>query len=189
MDIHQLQATYQQEQDRILLRLNTRTQEEFRLWLTRRMVKNFYPHLVEVSKRMGGDTAHHVSHDGGLADDLAGFQQQESLATADFETPFSGETTALPAGSEPLLVTQMKISQLDDHNLHLALEEKMADGSTTRAFEVTLGLPIIHALLHLLDLVIKSADWGLTPVPGVPASEPSPGMDAFETAERPQYLN
>ena len=88
-----------------------------------------------------------------------------------------------------LLVTQMKISQLDDHNLHLALEEKMADGSTTRAFEVTLGLPIIHALLHLLDLVIKSADWGLTPVPGVPASEPSPGMDAFETAERPQYLN
>lgn len=31
MDIHQLQATYQQEQDRILLRLNTRTQEEFRL--------------------------------------------------------------------------------------------------------------------------------------------------------------
>jgi hypothetical protein len=173
MNIHQLQATYQVEQDRILLRLNTRTHEEFRVWLTRRMVKNIYPHLLQVSQRMGTDTAQSV--------------HQDSIAQADFQTSFSEAAAEHPVGVEPLLVSQIKITQLDDQTLHLALEEKTADAEATRAFEVSLSLPIIHALVHLLDLVLRGADWGIA-VP-TPAANDKPTLDAFETAERPIYLN
>jgi hypothetical protein len=194
MNIHQLQATYQVEQDRILLRLNTRTHEEFRVWLTRRMVKNIYPHLLQVSQRMGADTAQPVHHDGDQPQDLASFQHQDSIAQADFQTSFSETAAEHPVGAAPLLVSQIKITQVDDHTLHLALEEKTADADATRAFEVSLGLPIIHALLHLLDLVLKGADWGIVtatvPVhlPGNPPDD-KPTLDAFDAAERPVYLN
>ena len=37
MHIHQLNVSHVERQDRLLLRLNTQTAEEFRFWLTRRM--------------------------------------------------------------------------------------------------------------------------------------------------------
>jgi len=187
MNIHQLQASYQQEQDRILLRLNTRTGEEFRLWLTRRMTLVALPHLTQMSQRMGSTSAEGVSHDGAQAGDLAHFKQQESLAQADFQTPYS-DTTQLPAGDTPLLVTQLRFTQLGDAMLRLAFEEKLAGAQSTRSFEVTLGLSIVHALLHLLEQVLKAAEWGTAAAPA-PSLPDTSELDAFATAERPVYLN
>ena len=45
MNIHQLSVTYDPLEDRVLLRVNTTTQEEVRVWLTRRMLTQMLPHL------------------------------------------------------------------------------------------------------------------------------------------------
>jgi hypothetical protein len=187
MHIHQLQASYQQEQDRILLRLNTRTGEEFRLWLTRRMTLVVLPHLTQMSQRMGSTSADAVSHDGAQAGDLAHFKQQESLAQADFQTPYS-DTTQLPAGDAPLLVTQVRFTQVGNGTLRLAFDEKLADVEPTRSFEVTLGLSIVHALLHLMEQVLKAADWAIAAAPA-PSKPDTTALDAFASAERPVFLN
>ena len=43
MQIHQLSVTYQAEQDRILLRINSTSGEEMRMWLTRRLMSGLWP--------------------------------------------------------------------------------------------------------------------------------------------------
>ena len=48
MNIHQLSVNYLQEQDRILLRINTSAGEELRLWLTRRLTLNLWPMLTKI---------------------------------------------------------------------------------------------------------------------------------------------
>jgi hypothetical protein len=190
MDLHQFQATYQREQDRILLRLNTRTNEEVRLWFTRRMLTNFYPHLVKSVRTMGNEAVQAISHDGGPSKDLAGFRQQETLAKADFSTPFNDVSVQYPAGIEPLLVTQIQVTQLANQTIRIAFEEKMPAGESVRKFEVSLALTMVQALQHLLEVVLKQSDWGIQaqPLPTAALDESEPA-DALELAQRPVYLN
>lgn len=192
MNIHQLQANYQLEQDRVLLRLNTQTGEEYRLWLTRRMAKGAFPHMVQQSQRMAAQSGEAVGHDGhhaaNKAADLATFRQQESLAKADFQTPYAEGVPQ--TGPTPLLVTHIHVTPVDDNTLRIGFEEKLPNADSKRQCEVTLSLTTIHALLHLLETVFKAADWGLgaEPAPGA-APEPDAELDVFAAVDRPVYLN
>lgn len=188
MDIHQLQASYQVEQDRILLRMNTRTQEEFSLWLTRRMVKGFLPHLTQLVTQSQIDTASPVSHDSADPNALANFQKQESVALADYATPFTGASPSQPAADAPLLVTKVHLTPVGKAGMRLVFEEQMAGSDTTRSFEVTLALPVMHNLLHLFEMVLPHADWGIAPT-AHPALEAGVEMDDFANAKPPTYLN
>ena len=188
MDIHQLQASYQMEQDRILLRLNTRSQEEFRLWLTRRMVKGFLPHLVQFVAQINVDTSQAISHDSGAPQGLAHFIQQESVALADYATPFAGPSASQPEKAEPLLVTKVHITMLGEAGVRLGFEEQMAGAEATRSFEVTLALPVVHNLLHLIEMVMAHADWDI-PTAGTHAEESMSGFGDFANAKPPTYLN
>lgn len=188
MDLHQFQATYQLEQDRILLRMNTRTHEEVRLWFTRRMLTNFYPHLVRTVRNMGNIEGEQVSHDGGQSRDLAAFRQQETLAKADFKTPFNDVSVQYPAGVDPLLVTQIQVTQLGPKTLRIAFEEKAAADAAMRKFEVSLDLNLIQALQHLLAVVLKQSEWSIDVGPAPKLADSTPA-DALEMAVRPVYLN
>jgi len=188
MDLHQFQATYQLEQDRILLRMNTRTHEEVRLWFTRRMLTNFYPHLVRSVRSMGNAPMEQISHDGGQGHDLAGFRQQETLAKSDFQTPFNDVSVQFPAGIEPLLVTQIQVTQLGSDTLRIAFEEKTESSTAVRKFEVSLALNMIQALQHLLEMVLKNSGWGIDLNPA-PVLVEAALADVLALAERPVYLN
>lgn len=188
MDLHQFQAAYQLEQDRILLRMNTRTHEEVRLWFTRRMLTNFYPHLVRSVRSMGNAPVEQISHDGGQGRDLAGFRQQETLAKSDFQTPFNDVSVQYPAGIEPLLVTQIQVTKLGPDALRIAFEEKLEGSAAVRKFEVTLALNMIQSVQHLLEMVLKNSQWGIDPNPAPVLVEAAP-VDALALAERPVYLN
>ena len=189
MMIHQLQATYQAEQDRILIRLNTRTGEELRLWLTRRMVKNLFPHILQATAELDGAAQMpFVSHDGPHQQDLTKFRKQESLQQADFKTPFSTEAPVLPLGSTPLLVTTVHITPSNEGSLRIGFVEQTPEVSESRQFEVTLAPPLLHGFMHLLESALKHADWGITLPEDEKPKETKP-LDAFASAEPPHYLN
>ena len=188
MLISQLQASYQARQDRILLRMNTQSSEEFRLWLTRRMVKSFLPHLVQVSAQLDRQTVQLVSHDGTSRDALSAFKKQESLALADFKTPYKAQALTLPMGREPLLVTTVHITPLDQQNLRLGFEEQADSGDQPRAFEITLGSVLLHSLLHLLELALTNADWGIV-VKDDPQPADSQVPEEWAAAKPPAYLH
>src|SRR6266568_9669874 len=116
MKIHQLSVTYLAEQDRILMRVNTATAEEMRLWLTRRLLLGLWPllsklltkHLLKLEAAGTSlDTA-----DEDLKRMLAEFRKEEFLRQADFETPYQEHQRQMPLGEEPLLITDVDAAPL-----------------------------------------------------------------------------
>lgn len=185
MQIHQLQASYQADQDRILLRLNTHSGEELRVWLTRRMLKGMLGHVQRL--------ADHIQL---LRKGPADSADDEAAALdGDFETPFEHSPDAeLPLGESPLLTTALHVTPQAENSLRVRFEEIM-DGTTepSRSMEITLGPELLVGFVQVLDAVLRVADWGIalqSPLPPAPAQEASTSpLDEFANATRPKYLN
>ena len=188
MKIHQLQATYLVEHDRILVRLNTHAGEELRLWLTRRMVKNLFPHMLQASVELAAPPALNTSHDGASRQALAEFKKQETLLQTDFATPFNPHAAVLPIGSDPLLATTVHVTPTEKGSLRIGFEEKVPGSAKPRSFEVTLGPGLLPGFMHLLELALKHADWGIALREVETVQETNP-LDAFAMAQAPKYLN
>ncbi len=188
MTIHQVQLTYVMEHDRILVRLNTHAGEELRLWLTRRMVRNLFPHIMEATDELIAEQITDGSHDGGDNSALAQFKKQESLLKADFSTPFNSQAAALPIGDAPLLATALHITPLEDRRLRIVFEENLPGAAATRSFEVTLGPELLHGFLHLLESALQNSDWGIGRQQGE-RSKAASEADILAAAEPGRYLN
>lgn len=188
MMIHQLQVSYVEAQDRLLVRLNTHGGQELRLWLTRSMMKKLLGHLLQAAGTPATPPGSLVSHDGSSSAALAQFKKQEALQQADFKTPFKAQASALPIGAAPLLATTVHIAPLAGGSLRLGFEDTSDASSASHGFEVTLDAPLLHGFMHLLDLALKEADWGLALSPAPEAQGPA-ALDAFVGAEPPRYLN
>ncbi len=184
MDIYQLQVSYLEHEDRILLRMNTRSNEEFRLWLTRRMVQSVFPHLTDITTRLNTQDSAMASHDGANPAALAAFKKQESLATADFQTPYRASVTSTPLGHAPLLVSKIHLTEVHGPSLRMGFEEQSHSRAQGRAFDVTLNASVMHSLLHLLEAAMQQSNWGLS----LPA-KPSDAFNILATATPPAYLN
>ncbi len=187
MIIHQLQASYEMEQDRILVRMNTRNAEELRLWLTRRMVRNLFPHLTEVTTEMVSRQTSDSHHDGANISALKEFKKQESLQRCDFSTPFNSQATAWPVGDAPLLVSTVRLTPGETGTMCLRFEESLPGVPQARSFSVTLNHELLHGFLHLLESALQPADWGIALVHGL-NSKDSSTLDDFDLV-KPQYLN
>ena len=188
MTIHQLQVSYVMEQDRILVRWNTHAGEELRLWLTRRMVKNLFPHMLEATTQLVTDQSQLASHDGADGRALTQFKKQESLQQADFSTPFDSSAAVLPLGNAPLLATTVQMTPGQGGALRIRFEEHLPGVEGVRSFEVTLRQDLLHGFVHLLEIALQNADWGMT-MTGVGVPEDASVTDAFANAEPPRYLN
>lgn len=189
MQIHQLQASYQADQDRILLRLNTHSGEEMRVWLTRRMLKGMMGHVQQLADQirpLRPGVSETESDEG--AHDAAALDN-------DFGAPFEYSLeTALPLGELPLLTTALHVSPDADNSLKVRFDE-VFDGSTeaARSMEVIFGPELLVGFVQILDAVLRVTDWGMTlrsPLPAAPAQESSGNLlDDFSNATRPKYLN
>jgi hypothetical protein len=188
MTIHQLQASYVTEQDRILVRLNTHAGEELRLWLTRRMVRNLFPHMIKLTTELIAPRTQNSDRDGTDSKASVQFKIQESLRQADFETPFNTQATALPIGESPLLATTVHITPSEGGGLRIGFEEKVPELAGSRSFEVTLGQDLLHGFMRLLESALQQADWGMTLTP-LDQRADAEVADVFAAAEPPQYLN
>jgi len=170
MDIHQLSVNYIREQDRVLVRINTRAGEELRFWMTRRLTRNLRPHLNATAVELDTRSVNAPVTDPGAKEMLSEFKRQETLANADFKTPYAAAPQALPLGPEPLLVTHVQIGKPDKGHVKVGLEERLGEGKEPRGFQMSLSMDLLHGLLHLLDTAVKAADWQLgEPSAGTPA--------------------
>lgn len=151
--IDQFQLRFDAEQDRLLLRLNTSDRQEFRLWLTRRMVARLWPVLRAA---LESDELVRSQPDRVARDAVLSFQQDKALAQADFQSAFREEAEALPLGDAPVLVTKAQLSAAPQAGRLLRL-------AATRGPSVQVGLTpfMLHAFCRLLVQAVAQADWGL----------------------------
>ena len=160
MKIHQLSASHDDRQDRLLLRLNTQDSQEFRFWLTRRMVARLLPaighSLVKLEAAQPGVAAADAHSQRILTD----MKREAFLQKADFTTPYTSKPGPYPLGSEPMLVTDAQLSLQPNGSLQVVFQEK--NGNSSQSCHLNLQAPLVHGLIHLLHQTITKADWGLS---------------------------
>ncbi len=191
MNIHQLSVTYQADQDRILVRVNTTAQEEMRMWLTRRLMHGLWPLLTklrteQVLKLEAAGTSLEKADDS-LKKMLTDFRKEEFLQNADFATPYQESQVRLPLGDEPLLVTDVNVSPQPRGRVRLAFKEQVGGGAQPRSFQMEVEPQLMQGLMHLLEQTLAQSLWreafGTPTTAGESAAAPE-GLPA-----RPRYLN
>jgi hypothetical protein len=168
MNIHQLSVSYDPLEDRILWRINTTSQQEIEVWLTRRMTANLMPHLPQVAAEQLAlsapiETPLLTEQDKRV---FADFKQQESLHQSDFSTPYKvGQTKLLEGG--PLVLTDVQIRVQPDGMTLVLLQERERTDQPGRTLELRLKPHLIHGWMHLLQEVWPKTGWSEPPaLPG-----------------------
>lgn len=168
MHIHQLSINYLQEHDRILVRINTQESAQLRLWFTRRLTLGLMPLMSDiVAQHVAQQEAIKSSHispsataDLATQQLLTEFKNAEHLQKSDFVTPFKDQTSRLPLGQEPLLVTEVNITPLPSGQLKIVFSEKLPDSDVKpRSFSVALEANLTHGFMHLLGKAIAVSLW------------------------------
>lgn len=198
MNIHQVSLSYVHEQDRLLIRINGREGGELRAWLTRRLALALLPILNQSTSNQMKKVAAPAAPAANLEDQrgqlLSAFEKEAALRTGDFETPYQsrqGQPSDPVLGPEPLLLTEVKVTLLDNGQLRLQMFEKMPDREAVRNFQVVMDPQLSNGLLQLLHQSLNASQWLHLPVAS-PLQEMTTSPEPVELAAdlaKPRYLN
>lgn len=151
--ITQVNISFIPEQDRLLFLMNTEDDQQFRFYFTRRWVRLFWPNLIKVLEAETPQASYDDSID---KDVVAAFQHESAMSDADYETPFKIEGFNCPWGDEPLLATEVRLSEAQ--NEWSALGIYAANGV---GMEFHSGHKILHYLYQILPEATTNAGWDL----------------------------
>lgn len=167
--LHQVRLQYVAEQDRLMLRIATVQRNEYRIWLTRRLVRLLWPHLVKA-------LAHQVptgAQTPQARKAVMAFQQEQASAKADFRSAYDEEGLNQALGDEPMLPTRVNCQPKSDGGVMLAF-----DDADDRRVPLNLGAGLLHNIVRLLVDVTGKVDWDLgleSPIGGGAVDMAPPG--------------
>lgn len=159
MDLHQIQVSYQQNDDRVLVRASFNRQEgdplEFRAWLTRRFVKILWPGLTAtLQAQVALDNMQHAQ----ASAEIVNMENQAALDTiksqGNFDKPFNASMNQLPMGELPILLTDVEFSLNPNQPVRIHFSDARKNGL---ALDFTQDL--LHAFCALLQQAVKAAEW------------------------------
>jgi hypothetical protein len=154
MQIRQMQIANDNIQDRLVLRVSTQADEEFRVWLTRRFVREMWPHLAGLA--------------GSQSTPVAG--NTPPAQGPNFEQPFADANATYPLGMTPLLTSEVKCDTLSDCTFSLTFRE-----GRERSFQLGLNADLLQALCAMLRAGAENAQWNLALDYAPAAPSPSTG--------------
>lgn len=171
LSIHQLQVAFDAAEDRLLFRVTTTAQEEFRVFLTRRFVKGLWPLLVNTIAAKVAVKAPVVE----ARHEVMAFEHEKAVRETDFKTPFQEPPKEaprrMPLGDAPYLATQGQV-RLVDGTFKLTLNPAQGQG-----IEIGLDDRLMHSMCRLIEQAARNAEWDLpqfAPVQSASASDGSP---------------
>ena len=184
MHIHQLNVSHNERQDRLLLRLNTQSAEEFRCWLTRRMALRLLPVLQQTVGKLESNKPQIMAQDAASQQILTELKRDAFMQKADFKTPYVEQAQQLPLGDKPMLVTDVQL-QVRGTGVLLTLQDKgtanHASDTPGKSCQLNLQPSLVHGLIHLIQQAVTRADWQTTaavsetPEIATPAMAPASG--------------
>lgn len=197
MRLHQLNLKFEPEQDRLLLRINTSTQLEFRLWLTRRLIIGVLPLMrklvsVQTDKLEAFEAASGngvTVQDPKIREFLSEIKKDTILKTSDFATPYkerSPDATNDLGADNTLLISQMALTPLANGHMKIKFTGKAIGLSQMRNVQIDLDERLMHGFLHLLEKAFTTSEWGAAVVG---KNDLDASSDGAADRERPQYLN
>jgi hypothetical protein len=195
MNIHQVTVSYVREQDRLLIRINDKSGTELQAWLTRRLALALLPVLSKISNEQMQKVADSDAPATNLEDKreqlMSAFEKEGALRGGDFKTPYKKPPENMPAGPQPLLLTEIKVTPLEGGLLQLVMLEKLPGQENTRNLQFELGLQLSHGLLQLLHQGLKQSEWLQTPVISEDTDlfADSGSAELPDEPTKPKYLN
>lgn len=149
--ISQLQVVYDPEQDRLLLRLNTQSQDEFRFWLTRRFTQLLHQAL-RTQVDSDPDLVTQATPEAQQA--IQSFKREEAKSQGDFQQEFK-ETTSFPLGVDPLLAFKLTYKN-ENGKLQLGIEPKEGQG-----IKLAVDMNLNFNITQLLKSGSEKAGWDI----------------------------
>jgi hypothetical protein len=157
MAIHQIQVAHDEAQDRLLLRLSTTDECEFRFWLTRRFTKRLWTMLVQM---LEWDRAVKQQVDRETRHEVLDIQHQGYSQEADYKTQFQEATPAtprrLPLGATSVLLATAQGIKRDDGVQVLKLLPLQGTG-----IDITVDTRLLHLFMRLLREQVAKVEWDL----------------------------
>jgi hypothetical protein len=155
MAIHQIHIRHDPLEDRLLLRLSTTDNCEFRFWLTRRFTKRLWKMLVQMLEwdeavRQQMDPA---SRRAVLDLQHAGYSQQGDYSR-EFEEGSPDSPRRLLLGEAPVLIAKAHGRKRDDGLQVLTLKPMEGHG-----IDITLDTKLLHMFARLLRQHVAATDW------------------------------
>lgn len=161
MELHQLQVIYQVEQDRLLCRASFKRDDgglqEIRTWLTRRMVSNLWPAMIQVLETQVSLEKPDVAH---VKSEIVGMEHETSLhrmrEAGSFDTPYEAHVDEFPLGEHPLLIHHVDFRMDPGQPIRVTLRPAEGQG-----FELAMAPAMFHAFCELILEAAGRAEWGL----------------------------
>jgi hypothetical protein len=177
MTLHQIQVVFDTAEDRLLVRISTTDQQEFRAWLTRRFVKLVWPHLIRSLESTVAIKAPLPE----ARQAVMGFEHQKAVQETDFSKPFeNADARNLPLGQAPFLVTQGNVQRDANGNHKITFNPPQGQG-----MEMAFDDRLMHSFCKLVQQAVAQAQWDMqlvipdgsadvvaeAPLPGEPAKK------------------
>ncbi len=144
--LHQINITYSNKEDRLLLRTSTQDGNEFRVWLTRRFTHLLLKILTKEMEKYGGSIS-------------VGSKEQTTKLIKDgaFEKQYEEDKTVnYPLGKDGILAFGIKSGTNESGNFILEIQSE-----SNQSVTFNLNESLIYMLYSLLNQGIERADWRL----------------------------
>lgn len=149
----QINVSYSEQEDRLLLRVSTTDADEIRLWLTRRLTFALCAGLDAIADAQLSGMAPNAAP---LRDAIKEFHRERVLSEMDFSSPFQSQATSYSLGEAPLLVVGSTLVNGDMTQWGLTL----ADG---RCINLSLPAKLMQGVYKMLTDSIDRAGWRKPP--------------------------
>lgn len=170
MSIKQFNGSYMPNEDRLMFRLNTSEDDEYRFWFTRRVtlfILAATEHLVEKKLEQ--------THEKPAAKAIAQFQQESVKEQTKFTADYI-PASKYPIGADPVLVMDVKCAMMQVENVDvLSMDLVMPGGSN---LNLKLTIPILQAMRLLLERFAQQANWGQLQLNVAPQAAPAEAAKA-----------
>ena len=150
--LYQMTAEFVPVQDRVLFRVNTREKREFRIWLTRRLVKKLWGVAVKSFEAEPEVSAQALPH---VKSAVLSMKHQQAVASSDFSKKHDPASTPPPEMENPSLAIGIRIRR-NDRGVELSF--LTAEG---KAVNLNMAEDMLHALCHILQSAADRAGWDL----------------------------
>ena len=183
--LHQLTMTYSPEQDRVMLRIGTKENTEYQLWMTRRFVRIMWRALIKIMERDTNLAKDWVPEDRvtedrvpkdrtskdqvpkdnipEVKDAIMAMQHQESVQNSDFSQKHAKDNVNLMANTGALLVIGGQVKPVNEDRTRINLKTDKGTG-----IEFFLNKKLLHALCHMIIKSAHRAQWDLDLTVGDP---------------------
>lgn len=149
--LQQFNASYNPMHDRVLLRLRTSDNAEYRFWITRRFMSLLWPILM----KMADGFSARKSDDPLARSTLAEMAHGDAVGQADFSTQYQ-DGDSFPLGAEPVLLAKISVKPMGASSQTVVLLPQDGQG-----INLDLDEKLVHILARLLQQAAVAAEWGL----------------------------